>query len=136
MPHPPSSAFRARRGFTIIEVFVTVIIIALMLVIVVPHLFSELKMRKAVRIKGDLMTLNSAIEHYALDNGKVGGFQPTFADLRKYLDPKADVYRRNGRDVFGESYGPFIIGTRPSVPPQAAAKLSAVTSQDFWSPYQ
>ena len=136
MPHPPSSAYRARSGFTIIEVFVTVIIIALMLVIVVPHLFSELKMRKAVRIKGDLMTLNSAIEHYALDNGKVGGFQPTFADLRKYLDPKADVYRRNGRDVFGESYGPFIIGTRPSVPPQAAAKLSDVTSQDFWSPYQ
>jgi len=136
MPHSPSSAVRAPRGFTIIEVVVIIIIIALMLVIVIPHYFSEQKAAKAKRVKNDLVTLNSAIEHYALDNGKVGGFQPTFADLRKYLDPKADVYRRNGRDVFGESYGPFIIGTRPSVPPQAAAKLSDVTSQDFWSPYQ
>ena len=136
MPQPPFSALRARRGFTIIEVIVVVIIIGLMLLLIVPHLFSELKMRKAGRIKDDLMTLNSAIEHYALDNGKMGGVQPSYADLRKYLDPKTDVYRRNGKDVFGESYGPFTIGTRPSVPAQGATKLSDVASQDFWSPFQ
>ena len=136
MPYPPSIPLRARCGFTIIEVIVVVIIIGLMLLIVVPHFFSELKTRKAGRIKEDLITLNSAIEHYALDNGKVGGIQPSYADLRKYLDPKSDIFQHNGKDVFGESYGPFTIGTRPSVPPQAAAKLSDVVSQDFWSPFQ
>ena len=136
MQHPPSSALRAHRGFSIIEVIVILIIIALMLIIVVPHIFSQLKAGKAPRIKADLVTLNSAIEHYALDNGKVGGFQPEYADLRKYLDPKSDVYRDNGKDVFGDSYGPFTVGTRPSVPPETAARLSDVVSQDYWSPFQ
>jgi len=136
MPHLPSSTVRARRGFTIIEVAVILIIIALMLIIIVPHLLSMLEARKAQRVKDDLVTLNSAIEHYALDNGKVSGMQPAFADLRKYLDPKTDIFRRNGKDAFGDSYGPFIIGARPSVPPHTASKLSDAVSEDFWSPFQ
>jgi type II secretion system protein G len=129
----PSSA---RRGFTIIEIAVILVIIALMLVIIVPHFFSQLKARKAQRVKEDLITLNSAIEHYALDNGKTSGAQPGYADLRKYLDPRTDVYRRDGKDVFGDSYGPFIVGTRPSVPPKTEDRLMDVAGPDFWSPFQ
>jgi type II secretory pathway pseudopilin PulG len=133
MQHP--SAFRARRGFTIIEIVVILIIIALMLVIIVPHFFNGLKVRKAEAVKADLTALNSAIEHYALDSGKVGGAQVQYADVRKYLDPASEVYRRNGRDLFGDSYGPFTVGTPPSVPPKTADRLSAVAGQDFWSPF-
>ena len=136
MQQPPSSILPTRRGFTIIEIVVILIIIALMLVIIVPHCFTELKARKAARVKSDLVALNSAIEHYALDNGKVGGAHADFADLRKYLDPQTDVYRRNGRDIFGDSYGPFIVGTRPSVPQRTVRALSGVISDDYWSPYQ
>ena len=137
MPHPPFPAPRpARRGFTLIEIIVILIIIALMLVIIVPHLYNQWEMRKAERVKGDLVTLNDAIQHYALDNGKVGGAQLQYADLRKYLEPKSDVYLNEGRDLFGDSYGPFTVGTPPAVPRETADKLSAVAGDDFWSPFQ
>lgn len=136
MLHSQSSELRRRRGFTIIEIIVILIIIALMLIIVIPHYFTHLKARKAQRVKEDLITLNSAIEHYALDNGKVAGIRLNYADLRKYLNPEADIYRLNGNDVFGDSYGPFTVGTRPSVPPHTADKLSNVVGEGFWSPYQ
>ncbi len=135
MPHPPSLR-SARNGFTVIEIAVILIIIALMLVIIIPHLFNQREASQARRIKADLLTLNGAIEHYALDNAKVSGFQPTYADLRKYLDPKSDVYRLNGKDVMGDTYGPFVVGTRPGVPPLAANKLSGVVDPNFWSPFQ
>ena len=136
MPPPPSSTLRARRGFTLIEVIVILIIIALMVIIVVPHYLADLKAAKAQRVKNDLITLNSAIEHYALDNGKGAGAQPSFADIRKYLDRNSDIFRRNGIDAFGDSYGPFTVGSRPAVPPKTAAKLSDAVSEDFWSPFQ
>jgi prepilin-type N-terminal cleavage/methylation domain-containing protein len=136
MPHSTPSTLRSRRGFTIIEIVVVLIIIALMLVIIVPHFFSELKVRKAQRIKDDLATLNSAIEHYALDNGKTSGAELDYADLRKYLDPKTDVYRSAGKDIFGDTYGPFTVGSRPSVPPNTSDRLSNVVGEEFWSPYQ
>ena len=136
MPHLPSSAPRNRRGFTIIEIVVILIIVALMMIIVVPHFFVEEKIEKAHRVKADLISLNSAIEHYALDNGKVSGVTPSYADIRKYLDPKLDIYQLNGRDAFGDSYGPFVVGVRPSVPPGTAAKVASLVSQEFWSPFQ
>ncbi len=135
MPESSSSS-SARRGFTIIEVAVILVIIALMLLIIVPHFFSELSERNARRVKNDLVTLNNAIEHYALDNGKTSGFQPSYADLRKYLNPQSDVYRRNGRNILGDNYGPFVVGTRPGVPRNTADRLSAVAGSDFWSPFQ
>jgi len=133
---PLSSAARARRGFTIIEIIVVLIIIALMLIIVVPHLFNETKVRKAEEVRADLVALNSAVEHYALDNGKVGGTEVQYADIRKYLDPKSYVYRSGGTDVFGNTYGPFTVGSPPSVPADTAEKLEGVAGADFWSPFQ
>jgi len=135
MPHTSSSP-SARRGFTIIEIAVVLVIIALMLIIIVPHFFQEMSAGKARRVKHDLVALNAAIEHYALENGKIAGAPANYSDLRKYLDPQTDAYRREGRDVFGDSYGPFVVGSRPSVPPGAIDKLSGVASPDFWSPFQ
>jgi general secretion pathway protein G len=135
MPLSPQSS-STRRGFTIIEIAVILIIIGLMLVIVVPHFFIQVKERKARRVKADLVTLNTAIEHYALDNGKVSGAQVSYADLRKYLDTSTDIYQSDGRDVFGDSYGPFIVGSRPTVPRKTEDKLSDVAGPEFWSPFQ
>jgi type II secretory pathway pseudopilin PulG len=135
MPHPPQSS-PARRGFTIVEIAVILIIIALMMIIIIPHVFIQVKERKARRVKADLITLNTAIEHYALDNGKVGGIEIKFADLRKYLDTNSDIYKYDGHDIFGDSYGPFIVGSRPAVPPETAKRLSNVAGPEFWSPFQ
>jgi type II secretory pathway pseudopilin PulG len=127
---------QARRGFTIIEIGVIFIIIALMLLIIVPHFLLVLKGRKAPRIRADAMALNSALEHYALDNGKTAGSEVQFADLRKYLDASTDVYKLNGRDVMDDPFGPFVVGDRVTVPLATQEKLSSVTSRDYWSPYQ
>jgi len=134
MPHSPSSI--SRRGFTLIEIAVILVIVALMLIIIIPHFFIEMKQANAQRVKDDLVMLNVAIEHYALDNGKVGGAPVTFSDLRKYLDPESGVCRRGGKDIYGEDYGPFIVGSRPPLPPEAASKLAGVATPDFWSPFQ
>jgi type II secretory pathway pseudopilin PulG len=137
MPHfVIQKARRRRRAFTLIEIIVILIIIALLVIIIVPHIFIQVKVGKAHRERADLEAINGAIEHYALDNGKVGGFQPTFADLRKYIDPNTDVYRNNGNDLYGDSYGPFIVGQRPVVPPKTATKLATVAGPDYWSPFQ
>lgn len=125
----------ARRGFTIIETAVILIIIALMLLIIVPHFLQQLEVGKAQRVRDDLVALNTAIEHYALDNGKAAGAAVNYDDLRKYLDPKTDAYRREGHDVYGDSYGPFSVGTRPSVPEATADRLAAMTGPDYWSPF-
>jgi prepilin-type N-terminal cleavage/methylation domain-containing protein len=134
MPHSPSSR-TSRRGFTLIEIAVILVIIALVLAIIIPHFFLKIQEARARRVLNDLVTLNSAIEHYALDSGKVRG-QPSFSDIQKYIDRDSDVYRRDGSDVFGDSYGPFTIGSRPSVPNNTRKKLESVAGPDFWSPYQ
>jgi len=133
---PMSRRPSSRLGFTIVETAVVLVIIALMLIILIPHFLQVRKSRNAERVKADLVTLNSAIEHYALDNGKLAGAPVNYGDLRKYLDPKTDAYLRAGRDVFGDSYGPFTVGSRPSVPGGVVDKLSDVVSPDFWSPFQ
>jgi type II secretory pathway pseudopilin PulG len=135
MPLPPHST-PARRGFTIIEIAVILIIIALMLIIIIPHFLIEIKERRAHRVKDDLVTLNTAIEHYALDNGKFSGARVSFGDLRKYLDTNTDVYKFDGKDTFGDSYGPFIVGSRPTVPEGTEKRLEDIAGQDFWSPFQ
>jgi type II secretory pathway pseudopilin PulG len=131
---PPSTS--SRRGFTLIEIAVILVIIALMMIIVIPHFLVQAKEANARRVKQDLVALNAAIEHYALDNGKVSGFHPTYADLQKYLDPKTDVYQRDGKDILGDTYGPFTVGQRPAVPPKTATRLSTVAGPDYWSPFQ
>ncbi len=133
----PALAPRAcRRAFTIIEIIVILIIMALMLVIVIPHLSVGEKERKARQIKDDLAVLNAAVEHYAVDNTKASGIEVTYADISKYVDPNSPVYLRGGKDVFGDSYGPFTVGSLPPVPPDAINRLSNAVDEDFWSPYR
>ena len=136
MPNPPYFRSRRRTGFTIIEIMVILVIIALMMVIIVPHVLMNVQVRKADRVRADLNTLNNAIEHYALDNGKTAGTPVAFADLQKYLDPTTDVVHRNGNDLLGEPYGPFVVGARPSIPPRAKSKMEEIVPEDFWSPYR
>jgi type II secretory pathway pseudopilin PulG len=136
MPHKPLFPNRVRGGFTIIEIVVILIIIALMLLIIVPHALLERKAGKAQRVKDDLVTLNAAIEHYALDNGKVSGVTLNYSDVRKYLDEKSDIYKLGGEDAFGDTYGPYVVGTRPTVPAKTEETLSTVVGPEFWSPFK
>ncbi len=61
------------RGFTLIEVMVVVVILAILAAIVVPKIMSRPEQAKMVKAKQDIMAINNAMDLYKLDNG----FYPT-----------------------------------------------------------
>jgi general secretion pathway protein G len=60
-------------GFTLIEVMVVVVILAILASIIVPKIMSRPEQAKMTKAKEDVLTLENALELYKLDNG----FYPT-----------------------------------------------------------
>ena len=114
---------------------IVVAIIALLASIAVPGFLRARKRSQASRVINDLRHLDGAIDQYALENNKPGGYVATFTDLRVYLKNGGALYN-TGNDVFGNQYGPaFTVDSPPKVPPNTWAALSDVATTDFWSPY-
>ncbi|MEP6999041.1 MAG: type II secretion system major pseudopilin GspG [bacterium] len=62
---------RARRaGFTLIEVLVVVVIIAVLASIVAPNVFRHVDTAKNVAAQAQIATLSAALDAYRLDNGR------------------------------------------------------------------
>lgn len=61
------------RGFTLIEVMVVVVILAILAAIVVPRIMRRPDEAKVVKAKQDVLAIENAMELYKLDNG----FYPT-----------------------------------------------------------
>jgi general secretion pathway protein G len=61
------SAF-AERGFTLIEIMVVVVIIGLLAAIVAPSLMGNIDQASITRVKGDIRTIETALNLYRLDN--------------------------------------------------------------------
>ena len=62
-------------GFTLIEVMIVVVIIAILAAIVVPHILKRPEQARLVAAKQDILSIQSALDLYKLDNG----FYPTTA---------------------------------------------------------
>lgn len=60
-------------GFTIIEVMVVVIILGILAAIIVPKVTSRPDQARIVKVKQDILAIQSALDLYKLDNG----FYPT-----------------------------------------------------------
>ena len=131
----PNKLSRRRGGFTLVEIMIVVAIIALLASIAVPGFLRARKRAQASRIVNDLRHLDAAIDQYALETSKPGGYIATFNDLRVYLKEGGMLYN-TGQDIFGDQYGPsFTVDFPPKVPPNTWNALSDVASADFWSPY-
>ena len=131
----PNKLNRRRGGFTLVEIMIVVAIIALLASIAVPGFLRARKRAQASRVINDLRHLDGAIDQYALETNKPGGFIATFTDLRVYLKDGGALYN-TGNDIFGNQYGPaFTVDSPPKIPPNTWAALSDVASTDFWSPY-
>ena len=123
------------RGFTLVELMIVVAIIALLASIAVPGFLRARKRTQASRVLNDLRHLDGAIDQYALETDKPGGYIATFSDLRAYLKNGGMLYN-TGNDIFGDQYGPsFTVDSPPKVPPNTFLALSDVATTDFWSPY-
>jgi len=125
---------RDRGGFTLTEIMIVVVIIALLAAIALPGWFRARKRSQAGRILEDLVQLDHAMDQYAIDNCKTTGATPSFSDLRNYVKTGTVLYS-TGEDLFGDSYGPFTVDSEIQVPLPAYASLSDVAPSVFWSPY-
>ena len=61
---------RSSRGFTLIEIMVVLIIIAIMASFIVPSVISRPDEARATKVKNDIMALEGALDLFKLDNGR------------------------------------------------------------------
>ena len=123
------------RGFTLVEIMIVVAIIALLASIAVPNFLRARKRSQATRILEDLRLLDSAIDQYAIETNKMTGMNPAFGDLKNYIKAGTNLYN-TGKDIYGNSYGPFTVDSVPKVSTAAFNSLSDVADAAFWSPYK
>lgn len=64
-----SRNYRKNSGFTLIEVMVVVVILGILAAIIVPKIMSRPEQARMVKVKQDIMAIQSALDLYKLDNG-------------------------------------------------------------------
>jgi general secretion pathway protein G len=59
-----------RRGFTLIEMLVVILILSLLAALIIPKLIGHVDDAKVATAKSDIATLKTALQNYRLDNDK------------------------------------------------------------------
>ena len=123
-----------RAGFTLVEIMIVVAIIALLAAIAVPGFLRARKRSQASKIVNDLRMIDSAMDQYAIETGKVTGSTVAVADWTNYVKKDSALFN-TGKDLFGNSYGVQTVDTLPAVPTATYNALSDVADASFFSPY-
>jgi len=74
--------FKSQAGFTLIEIMIVVIILAILAAAVIPRLTGRTQQAKESRAKADIETLSLALDLYAIDNGFFPSSTQGLNDLR------------------------------------------------------
>lgn len=64
-----SKIYYRQSGFTLIEVMVVVVIIGILAALIVPKIMSRPEQARIVKVKQDIVAIQSALDLYKLDNG-------------------------------------------------------------------
>lgn len=64
-----STIYRRQSGFTLIEVMVVVVILGILAAVILPKIMSRPEQARIVKVKQDLLAVQSALDLYKLDNG-------------------------------------------------------------------
>jgi general secretion pathway protein G len=85
----------SQRGFTLIEIMVVVVIIALMSTVVIVNVMGNVDTAKAAKVKQDIRSLETMLTLYHLDNSR---YPTTEQGLRALVEKPADPSVTNWRD--------------------------------------
>src|SRR3954453_12896025 len=84
---------RHRRGFTLVEVLVVMIILAILAAVVVPRVVGRTEDARRSRATSDIAALDTALDLYKADNGK---YPATEQGLQALRESPGDVKNWNG----------------------------------------
>jgi type II secretory pathway pseudopilin PulG len=105
---------RSISGFTVIERFVLVVIIALLVGVALPYFFNAQDAQTETTVKANMMVAQMAAESYARDNGGIYPPSATDAGYQSYF-PSGN---RNIKEPSGGIYpiNPFTNAAQPPLP--------------------
>jgi general secretion pathway protein G len=80
---------RARAGFTLIEILVVIVVIAILATLVAPNIFQHVGAAKDATAKSQIEMLGAALDAYRLDNGRYPTTEQTLNALweKPTIDP-------------------------------------------------
>lgn len=95
---PLSKRRRDQSAFTLIEVMVVVVILGILATFIVPKIISRPDEAKVVKAKQDILSLESALELYRLDNGRYPTTDQGLQALveRPTSEPQPSNWKPNG----------------------------------------
>lgn len=89
-------------GFTLIEIMVVLVIIAIMASFVVPSVINRPDQARDTKVKNDVLTIESALDLFKLDKGK---YPDTKNGLNELVKDKDNMYlKRLPLDPWGNAY--------------------------------
>jgi prepilin-type N-terminal cleavage/methylation domain-containing protein len=125
---------RRRRGFTFLEILMTVGVLALLVVVAFPGMKRSGLRETAERIKEDLEQIQQAVAAVAKEKNAAPEAEIAFEEYREKLR-KGSALQKKGQDPFGNAYGPQPANAPPKVPAAAAKRLREVAGDDYWAPF-
>ena len=101
-------AIRGRRppsGFTLIEILVVIVVIAILATLVAPNIFQHVGAAKGATAKSQIEMLGAALDAYRLDNGR---YQPPSRDSAHCGKSRRSIRRKTGaRRICGSRSRPI-----------------------------
>ncbi|MBS0613857.1 MAG: type II secretion system major pseudopilin GspG [Proteobacteria bacterium] len=95
--HTPERNRRRLQGFTLIEILVVVVILAVLGAMVVPKILENVDKARVTRAQSDIRAIETALDLYRLDNFKYPTTEQGLAALVKQpADPTITNYRAGG----------------------------------------
>ena len=68
-------------GFTLVEIMIVVLIIAILLAIAVPNFLRSRELSRATTCQANLRQMDTAKEHWGMENGKGSSDTPTIPEI-------------------------------------------------------
>lgn len=89
---------RNRSGFTLIEILVVIVVIALLATLVAPNVFQHVGVAKDAAARSQIEMMGAALDAYRLDNGRYPSTDQGLVSL--WREPRLDPLPRNWRGPY------------------------------------